>query len=103
MNQLPLKEKVAASISFVVALLIVLTGIYDFLVIELQIRELIMSVGVFFLLFSVALTPKIFFSSLTDIFKGEELPAIGSPQLAQNFSLLGILLCVIALLWRLVF
>lgn len=103
MNQLPLKEKVASSLSFIIALLIVLTGIYDFLVIELQVRELIMSVGVFFLLLSVALTPKIFFSSLTDIFKGKEVPAIGNPQLAQSFSLLGIFLCAVGLLWRLMF
>jgi hypothetical protein len=100
LNHLPFKEKLASVLCVIFSFVILLTGLYDYLIVGLEIRELVMSIGVFLLLLSAGLTPKMFFSPLADIWKGEELPSIGSPKLPQWFSLSGIFLCTFGLVWR---
>ncbi len=59
-----------------------------------------MTVGVFFLLLSAGLIPKLFFSPLKDIFKSKEISTIGNPKIQQWLSLSGLLLCTLGLLLR---
>lgn len=101
MNHLPLKEKWALIISVSLAVLILVTGIYDFLVVELMARELVMSVGVFSMLLSIGLMPKLFFTPVTHILKSGNIPTVGNPIIQHWLSLLGILLCSLSLVWRL--
>jgi len=101
LNHLSFKEKLASVLCVIFSFVILLSGLYDFLIVELEIRELIMSVGVFLLLLSAGLTPKMFFSPLADIWKGEEFASIGNPKIPQLLSLSGIFLCALGLVLRL--
>lgn len=98
MIHLSFKEKIASVLCLTFSVIILCLGLYDFLNVDTEIRELILSVGVFLLLLSAGLTPKMFFSPLTEIFKGEAFPSIVSSRLPQWFSLLGIFCCGIGLI-----
>lgn len=97
MSHLSFKEKIASVLCVIFSVIILCSGLYDFLFVDTGISELIMSVGVFLLLLSAGLTPKMFFSPLADIFKGEAFPSIANSKHPQWFSLLGILCCGIGL------
>ncbi|MAD88426.1 MAG: hypothetical protein CMK64_01875 [Pseudoalteromonas sp.] len=97
MDHLSFKEKVASVFCVIFSFVILCSGLYDFLIVDTATRELILSVGVFLLLLSAGLTPKMFFSPLAEIFKGEAFPSIVNFKLPQWFSLFGILCCGIGL------
>jgi hypothetical protein len=101
LNHLPLKEKLVFILCISFATLILITGVYDFLIVEFIVRELLMTIGVFLMLLSAGLMPKLFFSPLTNILKSESIPTIGSPRVQQWLSLSGVFICSLGLVWRL--
>ncbi|BAJ01351.1 hypothetical protein [Shewanella violacea] len=101
MNHLPVKEKTVLVLCVSFATLILVTGIYDFLIVEFIMRELVMTIGVFLMLLSAGLIPKLFFSPLTDILKSEGIPTVGNPRVQQWLSLSGVCLCSLGVIWRL--
>lgn len=101
LNHLPFKEKLVTILCFSFATLILTTGIYDFLIVELIIRELVMTTGVFLMLLSAGLIPKLFFSPLSDILKIEDMATVGKANVQQWFFLSGISCCSLSLVWRL--
>lgn len=101
LNHLPLKEKLAFILCISFATLILIPGIYDFLIVEFIARDLVMTIGVFLMLLSAGLMPKLFFSPLTNILKPESIPTIGNPRVQQWLSLSGVFICSLGLVWRL--
>lgn len=101
LNHLLLKEKLAFILCIILATLILITGIYDFLIVEFIARELVMTIGVFFILLSVGLMPRMFFSPLTSILKSESIPTIGNPRVQQWLLLSGVFIFLLGLIWRL--
>ena len=61
------REKVAFTLCVSFAFLLLISGIYDFWIIEFKAQDLLMSIGAFLLLLSLALIPKIFFLPFADI------------------------------------
>jgi len=96
-SHLSFKEKIASVLCVIFSFVILCSGLYDFLIVDTAIRELILSFGVFLLLLSAGLTPKMFFSPFEEVFKGEAFPSIVNSKLPQWFSLFGIFCCGIGL------
>ena len=97
------REKVAFTLCISFAFLLLISGIYDFWIIEFNAQDLLMSIGAFLLLLSLALIPKIFFLPFTDIFKSKETPSIGIPKVQQCIMFSGALLCAFGFALRLFF
>lgn len=100
LNYLPFKEKLVLVLCVSFAILILVTGIYDFLIVELMIGELVMTLGMFLMLLSAGLTPKLFFSPLTNIFKSEKPPTLGHTRVQQWLFLFGMFFCSLSLVIR---
>jgi hypothetical protein len=100
LNYLLFKEKLVLVLCVSFAILILVTGIYDFLIVELMIGELVMTLGMFLMLLSAGLTPKLFFSPLTNIFKSEKTPTLGHARVQQWLFLFGVFFCSLSLVIR---
>lgn len=98
---LSFKEKLASGLCAIISFLMLSAGLYDYLFVKRELRDLIMSIGVFLMLLSGVLTPKMFFSPISDIWKVEEFPSIVDPKIPQWLSLSGISLCAFCLVWNL--
>ncbi|ATG58271.1 MULTISPECIES: hypothetical protein [Pseudoalteromonas] len=97
------REKVVFTLCVSFAFLLLISGIYDFWIIEFKAQDLLMSIGAFLMLLSFALMPKIFFLRIADIFKSEESPTIGIPKVQQWIMYSGVLLCAFGFALRLFF
>lgn len=97
------REKVAFTLCVSFAFLLLISGIYDFWIIEFKAQDLLMSIGAFLMLLSLALMPKIFFLPFADIFKSKETPTIGIPKVQQWIMFSGVLLCAFSFASRLFF
>ncbi|MBW4965692.1 hypothetical protein KZZ04_04840 [Pseudoalteromonas sp. CR1] len=101
MNNLSTREQVAFTLCISFAFLLLISGIYDFLIIEFKAEDLIMSIGAFLMLLSLSLMPKIFFSPFADIFKSKKTPTIGISRVQQWLMFSGGLLCALGFTLRL--
>jgi hypothetical protein len=100
LTNLLLKEKIAAVLCIFSAILLLVTGVYDFFINEVAIQELVTTVGAFLLIFSVGLMPKMFFSPLTNILKPENIPTLVNPKLLLSLQFTGLLLCLVSVIWQ---
>ncbi|TMN82913.1 MULTISPECIES: hypothetical protein [unclassified Pseudoalteromonas] len=101
MNNLSTREKVAFTLCISFAFLLLISGIYDFLIIEFKAEDLMMSIGAFLMLLSLSLMPKIFFSPFADIFKSTDQPTIGNAKVQQWLMFSSVLLCAFGFALRL--
>ena len=100
LNHLPFKEKLVLVSCASCSILIFVVGIYYFFIVELIIRELIMTIGMCLMLLSAGLVPKLFFSPLINIFKLEKIPTLGHPRVQQWLFLYGVFFCFLSLAIR---
>ncbi|TMO68797.1 hypothetical protein [Pseudoalteromonas aurantia] len=108
MNDLRMREKAVLILCVCFATLLLVSGIYDFAVIAWQFSELMMSVGVFFLLIGIGLMARLFFMPLTSMTSSINMASlkaitVGSPKIQQWVYLLGIFFCLFSLVWRFLF
>ncbi|KTF14543.1 hypothetical protein [Pseudoalteromonas sp. 10-33] len=101
MNNLSTRGKVALTLCISFAFLLLISGIYDFWIIEFKAEDLIMSIGAFLMLLSFALIPKIFFLPFADIFKSTDQPTLGNIKVQQWLMFSGVLFCALGFALRL--
>ena len=99
MSNLLFKEKLALIFCVGFASFVLITGIYDFLVVEQIVMELVATIGVFLLLVSAGLKPKVFFLPLSHIAKSEHIPTLGDPRVQRWLGLSGFFLCLFSVVW----
>lgn len=102
LTKLSFKEKLALCLCILLLAIILSSIVYDFMLGDITIRDSFMSVGVFLLMLSAALTPKMFFAPLNAIWKGAEFSSIVNPKLNQWLCGTGLFICAFGLVWRLV-
>jgi hypothetical protein len=95
-NSLSFKEEFIMIFCVSFSIIILINGIYDFLIIEVRIKKLITSIGVFMVIFSAGLMPKLFLLPIDQILKPQTTSILGNPILLQYLSFIGGMLCIIA-------
>ena len=63
---------------------------------EACIKALLTSIGLFMVIFSAGLMPKLFLLPIVQILKPQTAPILGNPILLQYLSFIGGMLCIIA-------
>ncbi|ESP92210.1 hypothetical protein N483_07740 [Pseudoalteromonas luteoviolacea NCIMB 1944] len=95
-KNLAVKEKIASLVWLVFALIILLSGIYDFIIVANQPLEMLKSCGVFVLLLSFALQPKILFIPLKESWKGN-VDGLVNIKIINSMYFVGIFIFLLAL------
>lgn len=96
MKCLSFKEELIMIFCVSFSIIILINGIYDFLIIETHIKELLTSIGLFMVIFSAGLMPKLFLLPIDQTLKPQTAPISGKPVLLQFLSFIGGMLCIIA-------
>ena len=95
------KEKIAITACLFVVILMLSTRIYSFAFEQVSLADLLGTIGVSLIFLGLALTPKLFFTPVKQVFsKSYVVPALISQRLYQVLVSSGCLLSVTSLFWR---
>jgi len=101
MERVSSKEKIAITACLVVVILMLSTRIYSFVFEQASLSDLLGTIGASLIFLGLALTPKLFFTPIKQVFsKTYVVPALISQRLHQVLVLSGCLLSVASLFWR---
>jgi len=96
-----MKEKVLVCVCFTLAALLLVSGAYDFLIVEFVPAELVMSIGATLILIGMGFAPNMFFTPLNKDYLTKEAPSIVHPRVQQWFFFTGLSLSGLGMILRL--
>ena len=97
-----MKEKIVVTLCLTLAAVLLISGLYDFLIIEFAPVELITSIGASLLLIGIGLAPSIFFNPLNKDSLNTFPKAIVHPKIQQGLFYTGLGLSALGFIFRLV-
>ena len=97
-----MKEKIAVIVCLTLSAVILISGLYDFLIIEFAPVELITSIGASLLLIGIGLAPSIFFNPLNKDSLKVFPKAIVHPKIQQGLFYTGLSLSALSFIFRFV-
>ncbi|MFU2508913.1 hypothetical protein [Pseudoalteromonas sp. ASV78] len=100
MDVIPIKEKIVSVVCWLIGLLFLIFGIYDFIFNDLSWLDLTNTVAVFLILVGTGLAPKMFFTPFKQIFSPAfKLQALVDPKIQQGVLFSGLILALVCIIW----
>tara|TARA_R110002050_G_scaffold12999_8_gene41861 strand:+ start:50 stop:364 length:315 start_codon:yes stop_codon:yes gene_type:complete len=104
MERVSSKEKIAITVCLVIAVLMLSTQIYSFVFEQASLSDLLGTIGTSLIFLGLALTPKLFFTPVKQVFSISYIvPALISQKLHQVLVLSGCFLIIASLFSRMLY
>jgi hypothetical protein len=100
MNSLPLKEKIAFSLCWLIAFTLLIIGGYQFFNQSISGLELINTLAIFLMLIGTGLAPRVFFTPLKKLLSASyKQEALINIKVQQSIVLTGVVLAILCFAW----